>query len=129
MHPLRRQHAISWVAAIVLSSCLGSRLNAEERAEPPLPVGAAKPDTFRSEDLIIPAGDFQLAGTLYAPEPGQPVPAVVFVHGAGPAVRSDGYHELGRHFARKGVAALIYDKRGCGASTGDWTRAGLRHQP
>jgi hypothetical protein len=23
------------------------------------------------------------------------------------------------------VAALIYDKRGCGASTGDWTRAGL----
>ena len=40
-------------------------------------------------------------------------------------MRSDGYHELGRHFARKGVAALIYDKRGCGASTGDWTRAGL----
>jgi pimeloyl-ACP methyl ester carboxylesterase len=51
---------------------------------------------------------------------------VVFVHGAGPAVRGDGYHELGRHFARKGVAALIYDKRGCGASTGgDWTRANL----
>jgi pimeloyl-ACP methyl ester carboxylesterase len=50
---------------------------------------------------------------------------VVFVHGAGPTVRGDGYHELGRHFARKGVAALIYDKRGCGASTGDWTRAGL----
>jgi pimeloyl-ACP methyl ester carboxylesterase len=50
---------------------------------------------------------------------------VVFVHGAGPAVRDDGYYELARHFARKGVAALIYDKRGCGASTGDWTRAGL----
>ena len=50
---------------------------------------------------------------------------MVFVHGAGPAVRSDRYHELARHFARKGVAALIYDKRGCGASTGDWTRAGL----
>jgi pimeloyl-ACP methyl ester carboxylesterase len=50
---------------------------------------------------------------------------VVFVHGAGPSVRGDGYHELGRHFAGKGVSALIYDKRGCGASTGDWTRAGL----
>jgi pimeloyl-ACP methyl ester carboxylesterase len=40
-------------------------------------------------------------------------------------VRSDGFHELGRHFAGKGVAALLYDKRGCGGSTGDWTRAGL----
>jgi pimeloyl-ACP methyl ester carboxylesterase len=125
MHPLRRQHAISWLATIVLSSCLGSLRSAEERSEPPLRVGPAKPGTCRSEDLIIPAGDFQLAGTLYAPEPGQPAPAVVFVHGAGAAVRSDRYQELGRHFARKGVAALIYDKRGCGASTGDWTRAGV----
>jgi hypothetical protein len=80
----------------------------EERAEPPLPAGAAKPDTLRSEEVIIAAGDFRLAGTFYAPDPGGPAPAVVFVHGAGPAVRSDGYHELGRHFARNGVAALIY---------------------
>jgi uncharacterized protein len=125
MHLLRRQHTISWAAVFLLSSCLGSRLNAEEGAEPTLPTGAAKPDTFRSEDLIIPAGDLQLAGTLYVPLSGQPAPAVVFVHGAGPAVRDDGYQELARHFAGKGVAALIYDKRGCGASTGDWTRAGM----
>ena len=72
-----------------------------------------------------PAGDHRLAGTLYLPLSGPPAPAVVFVHGAGPAVRGDRYHELARHFARKGVAALIYDKRGCGESTGDWTRAGL----
>jgi pimeloyl-ACP methyl ester carboxylesterase len=62
---------------------------------------------------------------LYLPVRGSPAPAVVFVHGAGPSVRGDGYHELGVHFARKGVAAMIYDKRGCGASTGDWTRAGM----
>jgi pimeloyl-ACP methyl ester carboxylesterase len=105
--------------------CLGSRLNANEGAEPTLPAGAAKPDSFRSEDLIIPAGDLQLAGTLYVPRSGPSAPAVVFVHGAGPAERSDRFHELARHFARKGVAALIYDKRGCGASTGDWTRAGM----
>jgi pimeloyl-ACP methyl ester carboxylesterase len=81
----------------------------------------------RSEELTIPAGEHQLAGTLYLPPVGPPAPAVVFVHGAGPAVRDDGYYELARHFARKGVAALIYDKRGCGASTGDWTRAGLNN--
>jgi pimeloyl-ACP methyl ester carboxylesterase len=93
-------------------------------AKPPAHVGAAEPDPFRSEDLIISAGNLQLAGTLYLPLSG-PASAVVFVHGAGPTVRRDGYHEVARHFARKGVAALIYDKRGCGASTGDWTRAGL----
>jgi dienelactone hydrolase len=112
-------------AVFLLFCCLGSRLNANEGAKPTLPAGAAKPDTFRSEDLIIPAGDLQLAGTLYTPLSGPPPPAVVFVHGAGSAVRGDRYHELARHFARKGVAALIYDKRGCGASTGDWTRAGM----
>jgi dienelactone hydrolase len=94
-------------------------------AKPTSRAGAAKPGAFRSEDLTIPAGDHRLAGTLYLPRSGPPAPAVVFVHGAGPAVRGDGYHELARHFARNGVAALIYDKRGCGASTGDWTRAGL----
>ncbi len=122
---LRRQHTASGAAVLLLFCCLGSRVTADEGANPTPPAGAAKPDPFRSEDLIIPAGDHQLAGTLYLPLTGPPAPAVVFVHGAGPAVRSDRYHELARHFARKGVAALIYDKRGCGASTGDWTRAGL----
>lgn len=107
---------------MLLSCCCGGRLNADEGAKPTPP---ASPEPFRSEDLTIPVGDHQLAGTLYVPLSGRPVPAVVFVHGAGPAVRSYHYHELARHFANRGAAALIYDKRGCGASTGDWTRAGL----
>jgi pimeloyl-ACP methyl ester carboxylesterase len=86
---------------------------------------AADNESIRSDEIRIAAGDHALAATLYLPSPRQPCPAVVFVPGAGPAVRTDGYHELGRHFAGKSVAALIYDKRGCGASTGDWTRAGL----
>ena len=122
---LRRRHKVVWAVVLLLSCCLGGGLNAAEGAKPTPPAGAANPDPFRSEDLTIPAGDHQLAGTLYLPLSGPPAPAVVFVHGAGPAVRGDRYHELARHFARKGVAALIYDKRGCGASTGDWTRAGL----
>lgn len=114
-----------WSAVFLLVCCPGSRLGANEGGKPTPAAGAAKPDPFRSEDLTIPAGDHQLAGTLYLPRSGLPAPAVVFVHGAGPTVRGDRYHELGRHFAGKGVAALIYDKRGCGASTGDWTRAGM----
>ena len=87
----------------------------DETDPTPLPIEAepAAPETAETF-----AGEHQLAGTLYLPLLRRSVPAVVFVHGAGPAVRSDGYHELGRHFAGKGVAALIYDKRGCGNSTG-----------
>src|SRR5262249_49832840 len=88
-----------------------------------LPCGFAGP--FRTEELTVPAGEHQLAATLYLPLAGKPAPSVVFVHGAGPAVREGGYHDLARHFARKGVAALIYDKRGCGESPGDWTWASL----
>jgi pimeloyl-ACP methyl ester carboxylesterase len=121
----RKRQSVARAAVLLLCFFPAGGLKAVEGDEPSAPSGGAKPDPFRSEELAIPAGDHQLAGTLYLPLSRTPAPAVVFVHGAGPSVRGDGYHELGRHFARKGVAALIYDKRGCGASTGDWTRAGL----
>ena len=109
--PLLRfcRHTLVWAAVLLLSCCPVGRLKAGAVAEPAPPAGAAKTDPFRSEELTIPAGEHRLAGTLYLPRSGPPAPAVVFVHGAGPAVRGDGYHELARHFARKGVAALIYD--------------------
>jgi pimeloyl-ACP methyl ester carboxylesterase len=84
----------------------------------------AKSGAFRTEELRIPARDARLAGTLYVPVSGGPAPAVIFVHGAGPQKRW-GYRELASHFASKGIAALIYDKRGCGASTGDFGSASL----
>ena len=46
-----------------------------------------------------------------------PVPAVVFVHGAGRQTREP-YREAGEYFASQGIAALIYDKRGTGQSGG-----------
>ncbi len=49
---------------------------------------------------------------------------VVFLHGSGAEGRwASGY--LAHEFARRGVAALIYDKRGVGRSTGDWRTAGF----
>ena len=84
---LFRRRAVVWAAVLLLSCCLGVRLNADEGAKPIPPAGTAKSDPFRSEDLTIPADDHQLAGTLYLPPPGPPAPAVVFVHGAGPAAR------------------------------------------
>jgi dienelactone hydrolase len=61
--------------------------------------------------------DVKLAGSLLLPKSDAPVPAVVFVHGAGRQTREP-YRELGKYFASQGIAALIYDKRGTGQSGG-----------
>lgn len=74
--------------------------------------------------------DAALAGTLYLPPGGGGirVPAVAMIHGSGPQDRH-GYASLiglmAQRLARSGVAVLAYDKRGVGASTGDWQRAGF----
>jgi pimeloyl-ACP methyl ester carboxylesterase len=61
--------------------------------------------------------DVKLAGSLLLPRSEVPVPAVVFVHGAGRQTR-ESYREVGDYFASQGIAALIYDKRGTGKSGG-----------
>jgi len=59
----------------------------------------------------------KLAGSLLLPKSEAPVPGVIFVHGAGRQTR-EAYREVGEYFARHGIAALIYDKRGTGQSGG-----------
>lgn len=61
--------------------------------------------------------EVKLAGSLLLPRSDAPVPAVVFVHGAGRQNR-ESYREVGGYFANQGIAALIYDKRGTGQSGG-----------
>jgi uncharacterized protein len=61
--------------------------------------------------------DVRLAGSLLMPRSEEPLPAVVFVHGAGRQTRRS-YREVGEYFANQGIAALIYDKRGAGQSGG-----------
>jgi alpha-beta hydrolase superfamily lysophospholipase len=62
-------------------------------------------------------GGVSLAGTVVLPRGRGPFPAIVFVHGDGPDTR-EGYRHLAAQYAAHGVAALIYDKRGTGESTG-----------
>ena len=77
------------------------------------------PDSFREEGVSFRDGDVQLAGTLLTPMRPIPAPAIVFVQGAGAETRSASRF-LAEFFVKRGVAALIYDKRGAGASSGDW---------
>jgi alpha-beta hydrolase superfamily lysophospholipase len=76
----------------------------------------------REAEVAFTSGEIRLAGSLLLPRADKPVPAVVFVHGAAYHERGDNREEA-EYFVSRGIAALIYDKRGCGASTGDWTTA------
>lgn len=82
----------------------------------------AKPPTYKQEDVSFGNGNVTLSGTLLLPLTNAPHPAVVFLHGSGAEGRF-GSRFLAEHFTRYGIAALIYDKRGVGKSTGDWKQS------
>lgn len=79
---------------------------------------------FIMRELTFMNGDVQLAGTLYLPEGDGPFPAVVMMHGSGPDSRVP-YIPDAEMLSEAGVAAFIFDKRGTGASGGDWQRSSL----
>lgn len=72
-----------------------------------------------SHPITFPSGAVRLAGEVLLPADDGCRPAVVLVHGSG-AVPRAAHRAIANHFARHGIAALIYDKRGVGDSTGDW---------
>src|ERR1700676_3789475 len=74
------------------------------------------PVTFRN-------GAVTLAGTLALPRAPARHAAVVLIHGSGPQSRWGTNRYVADRFARAGIAALAYDKRGSGDSGGDWRTA------
>ncbi len=74
---------------------------------------------LRREEVTFANGEVALAGTLTLPPGPGPHPAVVLLHGSGPLTR-EWFPLWTDTFARLGLAALAYDKRGTGGSGGDW---------
>jgi len=90
-------------------------------------VGCASRETARSRTPIVreepihfASGKLVLSGTLILPGGPPPFPSVFLFHGSGGQARDLG---TARWFAEQGFAALAYDKRGVGESTGNF-RAG-----
>lgn len=77
---------------------------------------------FRSEEVTFINGDVTLSGTLVLPEGKGPFPAVVLTQMSSPAPRG-AYALQAYYFAAHGMAALMYDKRGVGKSTGEFNKA------
>ncbi len=83
---------------------------------------ARRVDIERREDVRFSNGGVQLAGTLISPTTRGPHPAVILVHASGAEDR-EYLLPYARFLIRHGMAVLGYDKRGVGASTGDWNKA------
>jgi dienelactone hydrolase len=82
----------------------------------------ARTALYQEEEVTFSNDAIELSGTLLVPTSATEHPAIVFVHGSGPETRHASRF-MAEQFAKAGVAALIYDKRGAGASQGDWTRS------
>lgn len=77
----------------------------------------------REQEVTFRNGDVVLAGSVLMPESARSrLPGVVFLHGSGAEGRWASKY-LATRFADAGFAALVFDKRGVGKSTGNWRTA------
>ena len=77
-----------------------------------------------SHELRVVRGEVELAGTLVLPAGAGPFPVVILIHGSEPGRRTHpGYLATARLLGKRGVGALIWDKRGVGDSTGTYVEA------
>ncbi len=80
----------------------------------------------------VQANDGRLAGTICLPTEAGLFPTVLMVHGSGPLDRDENmkgqalnvFNAVAHRLAKSGIASVRFDKRGCGASEGDYKAAG-----
>lgn len=106
----RTLRALSLCIAIAVFSAAGC--GAHDVAPPDNSSSATTEQAIR-----FTSGDISLAGTLIIPPGSQKHPAVVLFQGSGPEARN---LSMARWFASQGFAAITYDKRGVGESTGNF---------
>src|SRR6266849_6497704 len=94
-------------------------IQATRSANPSNNVPASENQNLNEAEVDFKNGDTTLAGRLLIPITDGAHPAIVIIHGSGPDEGSE-YRVYAEQFARAGIAALIYDKRGSGKSSGDW---------
>ncbi len=90
---------------------------ATDPAAPWVPAGYNKPDSYRSEEVVVGKGEWQLPGTLALPVGKSRVAGLILVHGSGPNDRDESigpqkpFRDLAEGLASRGIAVLRYEKR------------------
>jgi len=118
--------ALDAIIAINADGTIGG-LNFVPNYNPPQPEGDetvselpdyVNTDSFIEMEVVVGAGgEWELPGTLTIPVGDGPFPAIVIVHGSGPADRNlttgpnAPYRDLAHGLASNGIAVLRYDKR------------------
>lgn len=74
---------------------------------------------MRTEQFSFEYNGNRLVGVLDWPNNDDPTSVIVFVHGHGRS-NPDRYHDLRKHFSQHGLACCIWDKAGCGQSSGEY---------
>ncbi len=74
-------------------------------------------ESLRVEEVAFASHGVTLSGSIVFPKTPPMHAAVVFIHGSGKQTRNMG---LAERFAREGIVALAYDKRGAGKSGGEY---------
>ena len=85
------------------------------------------------QEVTFDSKGLKLEGTLALPDSPRPCPAVLMIVGSGLVDRDENHkklpidvmRQLAMHLAENGIGSLRYDKRGVGASEGDFWTAGL----
>jgi acetyl esterase/lipase len=84
---------------------------------------AGQDSSATGDSVVFRSGDVELRGVLYLPEGEPPYPAVFFLHGGGRRWLNAEPADFAHMVVERGMAALVYDKRGTGSSGGDWAQA------
>jgi uncharacterized protein len=114
MWPFRwtRRLALAVLCASSVAALFASTAHAQSGGPPQF--------AFPITPITVVNGDVVLAGGLATPAGKGPFPAVVMIHGAGPATFDEPAFRIHANvFVRAGFAVLLFDKRGSGKSTGD----------
>lgn len=85
------------------------------------------------QEIRFTSGTFHLAGTLAVPDGEGSFPGVLLIAGSGQVDRNENHKklplnvfpEIAGHLAEHGIATLRYDKRGVGASDGNFWETGF----
>jgi len=112
---------------LVLAACASQ---STPTAAPPEPSSAEQAPSPIVEEITFQSGPFTIVGDLSLPGGSGPFPVILWVHGDGPADRTEsgsllGFVELAR---RAGYAFFSWDKPGSGESTGTIDRNRLIEQ-
>jgi uncharacterized protein len=114
---LRKIGFAFWTVAILLMFTVSAPATARNATS--LPWSAAPSTVIVTESKTFRSGDATLSGTLYLPDGGQALGAVVVTHSASKPLRDALlYQHLEEMLPPLGIAVLTYDRRGSGQSGG-----------